>query len=154
MKKAIILTFLLCSCKGDKGTTGSIGIPGLNGTNAQPCTVIAASNGAEIVCPDGTSEFVNNGINGQSIVGPIGPAGPQGLPGVDLTPITWVQFCQATPSYPSTFPEGGLCINGNIYAVYSTNDGFLTLVPPGAYTSDGVGSSCNFTILANCQIQD
>jgi hypothetical protein len=97
--------------------------------------------------------------------GPAGQTGSQGAPGLpgdsvtgpagaDGTQITPVQFCIGTPVYPSTFPETGLCINNQIYAVYSVNDGFLTLIPPGAYSSDGVNSSCNFTVLPNCQIQN
>ena len=75
--------------------------------------------------------------------------GKQGSPG---TTITSVQFCPGVPSYPSTFPETGLCINGNIYAVYSANDGFWTLIPPGIYHSNAIGSSCNFTVMSNCVI--
>lgn len=68
----------------------------------------------------------------------------------DLTPI---QLCTgAVPSYPSTFPEYAFCINNNLYAVYSANDGFLTILPPGSYHSNAIGSSCTFTVLANCQV--
>ena len=81
-----------------------------------------------------------------------GAPGPQGNPG-GLN-VTTVQFCPGTPAYPSTFPEVGFCIQGNIYAVYSANDGFLTEVIPGAYTSNAIGSSCNFTVLANCEVQN
>lgn len=89
-----------------------------------------------------------SGAPGQSIVGPQGPAG------IDGTIITVVQFCHnVAPSYPSTFPETGLCINGNLYGVYSANDGFLALLPPGAYNSNAIGSNCNFTILPNCVVQ-
>jgi hypothetical protein len=96
----------------------------------------------------------STGVPGQSIVGPTGPAGSNGLNGADGTQITVVQFCKGVaPSYPSTFPESGLCINGNLYGVYSANDGFLAYLPPGAYNSNAIGSSCNFTILPNCQIQ-
>jgi hypothetical protein len=65
-----------------------------------------------------------------------------------------VQFCGSTgvQSYPSTFNESGLCINQKVYAVYSANGGFLTYLPPGAYTSSGIGSSCNFTITTGCII--
>lgn len=67
--------------------------------------------------------------------------------------LTEVQFCSGGPaSYSSTFPEYGLCISGNIYAVYSANDGFLTELPPGVYTSNGVNSSCTFTVGPDCQI--
>lgn len=87
-----------------------------------------------------------------------GPQGVQGQPGTpgglgpQLVPqpsLTAVQFCPGTPSYPSTFPEVGFVINGSIYAVYSANDGFLTLLLPGYYASNAIGSSCNFTINAD-----
>jgi hypothetical protein len=78
----------------------------------------------------------------------------QGPPGTPGTVITTVQFCPNVVSiYPTTFPEYGLCINGNVYAVYSANDGFLTLTPPGTYNSNAIGSACAFTILPNCVIQ-
>jgi hypothetical protein len=89
--------------------------------------------------------------------GPAGSPGPQGLQGpagLDGTQITVVQFCQGTPTYPSTFPEVGFCINSQIYAVYSANDGFLTLVPPGDYSSNAIGSTCSFTVAANCKVID
>ena len=86
-----------------------------------------------------------NGTNG--IDGSAGPAGANG------SSVTVVRFCLGGPPvYPSTFPETGLCINNAIYAVYSANDGFLTELPPGLYTSDAIGSSCTFTVLPNCLI--
>ncbi len=86
----------------------------------------------------------NNGATGAT-----GPEGPQGPAGANGTVITPIQFCTGTPSYPSTFPEYGLLINGRIYAVYSANDGFLTYLPPGEYYSNAIGSSCDFTVNAN-----
>jgi hypothetical protein len=84
------------------------------------------------------------GVQGeQGNVGPQGEVGPQGADG---TSITVVKFCSQTASYPSTFPEVGLCINGSLFAVYSTNGGFLALLPNGTYSSNGVGSSCTFTV--------
>lgn len=94
----------------------------------------------------------NTGAQGsQGIQGSQGLQGPTGLNG---STITLVQFCPGTPSYPSTFPEIGMCINNKLYAVYSANDGFLTLIPPGVYHSNAIGSSCNFTILPNCGISN
>lgn len=83
-----------------------------------------------------------------------GQNGPQGLKGDPGTSITIVQFCpNVQTSYPTTFAEIGFCINNEIWAVYSKNDGFLTLVPPGNYYSNAINSSCNFTVLPNCKIQ-
>lgn len=99
-----------------------------------------------------------NGATGETgnpgAVGPSGPKGDQGNPGQDLTPVTLIKFCaNSVASYPLVFPEYGLCINHQIYAVYSTNGGFLTVIPPGRYNSNAVGSVCDFTVAANCVIQ-
>lgn len=76
------------------------------------------------------------------------------LPVVDEVSATQVvQFCAgANTAYPGTFAEVGFCINNNLYAVYSANDGFLTLVPPGTYSSNGINASCTFTVLPNCVV--
>jgi hypothetical protein len=85
--------------------------------------------------------------------GDTGAKGDQGVKGADGTNITVVKFCKDTPSYPTTFPEVGLCINNQLFAVYSANDGFLTLIPPGNYLSNAIGSNCNFTVKANCIVE-
>lgn len=86
--------------------------------------------------------------------GEIGPTGPQGPRGADGTPVSTIQFCPGTPSYPSRFPEVGVCIDGNLYAVYSTNGGFLALLTPGRYSSNAVGSRCSFTVFSGCSVGD
>jgi hypothetical protein len=90
--------------------------------------------------------------------GPQGVPGTNGSNGTDGTPgtaFTIVQFCpNVVPTYPTTFPEVGFCIQGSLYAVYSANDGFLTEIPPGTYTSNAVGSACNFTVAANCAVSN
>lgn len=90
------------------------------------------------------------GING--LQGQIGPQGIAGVPGSPGTVVTFVKFCLQTLSYPSTFPEYGLCLNGELFAVYSQNGGFGVKVPPGSYYSNGINSSCNFTVGANCAV--
>ena len=86
----------------------------------------------------------------------IGPQGGQGLQGTAGTnaPLGMpIQLCSACkPSYPNTFPESALCIDNNLYGVYSANDGFLSVLPPGAYSSDGINCKCTFTIEPNCII--
>jgi hypothetical protein len=129
-------TSLLFGCV--QGQTGLQGVPGNVGgvgPAGSSCTTIAiapnsvAPNGsAEIECTDGTSALLLNGTNGTN------------------SAISPVQFCPGTPSYPSTFLEVGFIINGKMYGVYSENGGFMTYLPPGAYSSDGVNASCNFTI--------
>lgn len=126
------------------GPQGSPGPAGTNGTNG-----------------------VDGAVGPQGSPGPQGPAGPQGSPGPKGSPgptgpqgpagangtvITTVQFCPGTVSYPTTFPEFGLCINNTIFGVFSANGGFLAELPPGVYNSNAVGSSCTFTIGTNCKI--
>jgi hypothetical protein len=85
----------------------------------------------------------------QGSTGSTGPQGPAGAPGTIGTPV---QFCPGTTSYSGEFNEVGFCINGTIYAVYSANDGFLSEVPPGTYSSDGINASCTFTVGPNCEV--
>jgi hypothetical protein len=128
MKRLLLLLMIsISACKGNQGSAGPqgpVGIPGETGP--------------------------------QGAIGPTGASGANGINGANGsngTIITVVQFCPGVdPSYPSTFPEVGLCINNNIYAVYSANDGFLTLITPGLYESNAVGSSCTFTVGDNCEI--
>jgi hypothetical protein len=95
-----------------------------------PCTVTLVPNGQQVSCPDGTSGIVYNGTNG-----------------TNGTIVKTVQFCpNSTPIYPTTFPEVGIVIGTSIYAVYSANDGFLTLLTPGTYYSNAIGSSCDFIV--------
>lgn len=85
----------------------------------------------------------DKGEPGISIVGP---------PGVDTTPVTVVKLCPGTTTYPSIFIEVAFCVGGKLYGTYSANGGFSTELPPGTYSSNAIGSSCNFTILSNCII--
>jgi hypothetical protein len=124
MKTILILSLLsIIAC----GTyeNGQTGAPG----KSLPCTVTSVNSpmaGSLIQCPDGTSSFVASG-----------------------TVISPVQFCPGTTKYPTEFNEIGFLINGNIYAVYSINNGFMSLIPPGYYTSNAINSTCNFTVNAD-----
>lgn len=129
MKTPLVLALFLAACGPYQQQQGA---PGLNGSSCTTITLQATTTapaGVEILCTDGTSSFVASGTNG--------------APGTVVAPV---QFCPGTSSYPSTFPEVGFLINGTIYAVYSSLDGFLTALPPGYYASNAVGSSCNFTV--------
>ena len=135
---------------GPSGPQGSPGqsITGTSGSNGSSCSTstvsandAAPNGGALISCTDGSSSLLLNGTNGSD-----GTAG---------TLVTAIQFCgSVTGSYPSTFPEIGFCINNNIYAVFSTNGGFLTEVLPGTWSSDGINASCTFTVSAGCVVND
>lgn len=87
------------------------------------------------------------GVNGTN-----GAAGLNGTNGLDATPVTLVQLCPGTTTYPSVFVEQALCIGSKLYAVYSANNGFLVELVPGAYGSNAVGSQCNFTVSAGCVV--
>lgn len=81
-----------------------------------------------------------------------GEQGIQGQAGVNANPPTVVQFCQGiTPSYPTTFPEIGVCLQGKLYAVYSANGGFLVYLPNGTYNSHGLNADCTFTV-SDCEV--
>lgn len=130
------------------GKAGPIGATGATGPATPPCSVAevlannAAPNGGSLIsCPDGSQSLVLNGTNGTD-----------GHDGASGTLVTSVQFCPGVGHYPDTFPEVGFCINHNIYAVYSANGGFLTEVLPGHWSSDGIGSTCSFTVGADCQV--
>lgn len=92
----------------------------------------------------------NAGYNGA--VGPQGATGDTGTPGTNATPVTIVQLCTATTAYPGTYSEIAFCVGGNLYGTYSANGGFSTELPPGVYNSNGINSSCTFTISANCVV--
>jgi hypothetical protein len=101
-------------------------------------------------CAGTTGGTGAQGLQGvPGMTGPMGPQGPIGIPGVNGTNgtvVTPVQFCPGSSVYATTFLEYGLLINGNVYGVYSLNGGFWAYLPPGEYSSNAVGSSCNFTI--------
>jgi hypothetical protein len=150
MKIAIlILTLLLmfvyngCGNPTLQSQQGPPGVQGAAGYSCQVSSVVpsadAPNGGALITC--GCAQTVGGVCVGSSVLV---------LNGVTFQSI---QFCpNVTPSYPTTFPEVGFCINNLLYAVYSANDGFLTMIPPGYYDSNAIGSSCSFTVVPNCGI--
>lgn len=119
----IIIAFYLAACAGPRGHDGS-----------------------SIVGPVGPS-----GETGA--VGPKGPSGSTGAQGPAGTGVAAVKFCSQTAYYPSVFPEYGLCLNQQLFAVYSTNGGYLAYIPNGSYYSNAVGSQCNFHV-SGCSVSD
>ncbi len=111
--------------------------------SSKNCTVTQGPTSATISCPDGSTATVANGMNGATSPAPVIP--PQQV-------ITTVQLCPGTTTYPSVFVEYALCINNQLYGVYSVNGGFLSLLPPGTYSSNAIGSSCSLTIAADCKV--
>lgn len=90
------------------------------------------------------------GLQGLTIVGPQGPAGIAGLNGTNAS-IGIVPLCPGVSNY-GTFVEIGLCINHDLYGVYSANGGFMTYLAPGNYSSNAIGSACNLTVHTNCVV--
>lgn len=89
---------------------------------------------------------------GQGNAGPQGIAGPKGDTGADGTSATVVQLCPGTSNH-NVFVEVALCLDKKLYAVYSQNGGFLTLLSPGEYSSRAIGSACDFYVAPNCVIE-
>jgi hypothetical protein len=137
--------FSVCDgATGAAGATGSVGQSGSAGAAGSSCSVSSVGTSAEaptggtlISCTNGTEALVLNGLDGTN--------------GTFVQPV---QFCPGNTIYPNEFNELGFCIQGSLYAVYSLNNGFLSLIPPGRYDSDAVGSSCDFTVGTNCTISD
>jgi len=93
------------------------------------------------------------GIQGdQGPQGVQGPQGQQGVPGQDTTEVTVVNLCPGTTTYPNTYVEVAFCVRGVLYGTYSANGGFSTELVPGVYNSNAIGSSCSFTVGANCAV--
>lgn len=103
--------------------------------------------------------------------GPVGAAGPkgdsgsqgiqgeQGIPGRDGedgedAQVSIVKLCPGVTTYPTRFVEVAFCFDGKLYGTYSANGGFSTELPPGNYSSNAIGSSCNFRVLPDCIIQN
>lgn len=145
----VILTF--CGCGKRTNVTEVEQAPVVH----QPVPVLPVSTtpATALECPAGGTDIAIDGsptltvCNGTS--GTDGVNGTNGSNGLNGSSVTVVQFCQGTTTYPTAFLEVGLVIAGKMYGVYSINNGFLTYLPPGAYSSNAVGSSCNFTINAD-----
>lgn len=168
---------------------GCAGPAGHNGINGTGCTASQATNGAVVICGDGSEGAVTDGVGlvSTSISAPTAACanggyeviisrdfentkiwnsddifqtmftvcnGTNGTAGTDAVIQPPVQLCpnNGTTTYASTFNEVAFCFNDKLYGVYSANDGFMSELPPGAYTSNGIGSSCTFTIGTNCSV--
>lgn len=131
------------------GSNGHDGVAGARGTDGSSCSVMQAldGSGALISCDDDSNVFVSNGAKGdKGDTGSQGPQGNTGSPGMNATPVEFIKFCPGSvPSY-GNFPEYGIKANGKVYAVYSANNGFLTLLSPGGYNTSSTGLNCNFTV--------
>lgn len=123
---AVLIAFMFCMLVVMSGCGEMYGRDGHN------CTASSDATGMFLTCSDGTSARVLNGIDANS--------------------VSVVVLCPGTTLYPGTFVEVGFCIDGKLYATYSANGGFSTEIPPGTYSSNGIGSSCTFTVGENCNV--
>lgn len=131
-KVAIVISFMFCMLVVMNGCGQTTGRDG------HSCTASSNEVGTYITCTDGSSTFIKNGIDGRD--------------GEDASGVSVVVLCPGTTVYPGTFVEVGFCIDGKLYATYSANGGFSTEIPPGTYSSNGIGNSCTFTVGPNCQV--
>lgn len=144
-----ILAFTSCGeLKGPSGADGKVGEVGPPGASipvfTRPAFGFECENGGSVISVGTTQTVICNGLNGN-----------QGSPGQDATPVSLIRFCPGfTPMYPEVFAEYGICVDSQLYGVYSQNGGFLALLPPGLYKSDGINADCTFTVLANCVIRN
>jgi hypothetical protein len=124
-----------------RGVVPVVAVPPASLPPSQSCTIKGVTNGAVINCPDGTTQTISDGVNG--------------INGASATSISMVEFCPTyVPQYPTVFPEYGICIQGSLYAVYSSQQmgTFLAYVPPGIYSSTSNSAACNFTVSSNCVV--
>jgi hypothetical protein len=142
--------------KGPQGERGATGARGTDGkgcklTSIEPGTLLPFG-GAMVECAS-SSVLISNGRPGfNGADGRDGVDGQDGAPGAPGTLSTIVNLCDGETTYPSKFVEVAVCFNNELYAVYSTNGGFFTKIPPGAYSSNAVGSKCDFTVLPGCEV--
>lgn len=125
---------------GVDGQVGQTGLPGNDGQDGYSCTVIQTETGATINCQDGTTASINNGTNGID-----------GVDGEDATGVSSVQFC---PNIAGSFPEFGMCINNELYAVFmgANNQVRMSRLTPGTFSTTD-GRQCTFTVVEGCTIQ-
>jgi hypothetical protein len=163
------------------GTNGANGSDGTNGADGQNASITIESVASSVTCPAGGVKITSgsalpveicNGVNGlngeqgiQGVQGIPGMAGSNGINGTNGTNgidgtngtngtngtiVTPVKFCS---NDNSTFPEYGLMIGSDLYAVYwgttpaSPNkpQAFLTKLVAGNYQSTG-GNNCLFSV--------
>lgn len=105
-------------------------------------------------CGHAANEFSKQSkcvLSGDGCNGETGPQGLQGPQGANGAAATVVPLCPGVSNY-GVFVEVALCLNDSLYAVYSANGGFLTLLAPGNYSSNAIGSACNLTVAAHCKV--
>lgn len=140
MKKllAVLLVAFVISCGQDiPGPQGSQGLPGEVGSQGEK-----GDKGDK----GDTGNVGAQGPQGiQGVQGLQGVSGANGLDGTPGTVLTMIKFC---PLDSHNFPEQGMKIGTDIYAVYwSGSTAFLTKLIPGTYRTTSISSmNCYFTV--------
>lgn len=134
-------------CNGSNGSSAAITLDSIASSSACPAGGVKITSGASSI------EVCNGeaGLNGEQ-----GLAGIQGVPGIAGsagaagTVVTPVKFCA---SDNSTYPEYGLMVGEELFAVYwgptpaspNASQAFLTKLIAGNYMSTG-GNNCLFSV--------
>lgn len=125
----ILILFMLVSCAAQPPRDG-----------------IDGKDGVSIVGPKGDTGEIGP-------IGNTGPSGPTGAPGQDASSVTPVPLCTGQTTYPTAFAEYGLCIGGSLFGVYwDRTNAWLTILPPGNYTSTSTSVPCTLTVSPNCVV--
>jgi len=140
--------------QGPQGVIGATGVANVFTTTSDPG---ACPNGGTVLLI--AQDTANTGVwepsdkNQTSVLICNGTNGTNGKPGANAS-LTMVQFCPSyTTTYPSDFPEFGICVNNALYAVYwDGRNSWLSELVPGVYASTSTSAPCTFSVNANCLI--
>lgn len=124
------------------------GLDGANGAAGASASVTIESLVSSLSCPGGGVRISSSGAPSVEVCH--GVSGVNGLNGADGTIVQPVKFCTTDNS---TFPEYGVMIGSELFAVYwgttpgspSTPQAFLTKLIAGNYQSTG-GNNCLFSV--------
>lgn len=141
-------------CHGTNGSSASTTLESITSSATCPNGGVKISSGLQSpveVCNGANGLNGEQGIQGvQGVPGIAGAQGAQGAQGEAGTSVTPVKFCADDNS---TYPEYGLLIGEDLYAVNwgttpaspSTPQAFLTKLVAGNYMSTG-GNNCLFSV--------
>lgn len=138
-------------CHGNNGVSPSLTLESISSSSNCPAGGVKISSGtseAQEICNGQNGLNGEQGIPGvQGVPGIAGVNGADGAPGTSVVPV---KFC---PTDNSSFPEYGLMVGNELFAVYwgptpgspSQPQAFLTKLIAGNYQSTG-GNNCLFQI--------
>lgn len=104
--------------------------PSYSTSTSYYCKIVTNGSGSTITCPDGSSVQI------------------------PVQNLNMVQFCSNyNTTYPTSFPEFGICLNNLLYGVYwDGHNAWLAEIVPGYYLSTSTSAPCNFHVLTNCGV--